>query len=217
MPARSIGTATISFGLVSVPVEVYSTGESAASVSFNMLHKDCGTKLKQHYICPKHEVVVERARTPSKGREFAKDQYVIFTPEELKALEEKAHQFDRRHGVHPAGHGRPHLPGKGLLPGPRQGRRPALPPAGRGAQEDRARRRWASMPPGGTSTWCCSGRWTGCWSWSSSTMPTSCGRPRKCRWAKGRSSRPSSTWRCRSSSRAPVEEFKPREVPRHRP
>jgi DNA end-binding protein Ku len=89
MPARSIGTATISFGLVSVPVEVYSTGESAASVSFNMLHKDCGTKLKQQYICPKHEVVVDRENTV-KGREFAKGQFVTFTPEELKALDEKA-------------------------------------------------------------------------------------------------------------------------------
>ena len=89
MPARSIGTATISFGLVSVPVEVYSTAESAASVSFNMLHKDCGTKLKQQYICPKHEVVVDRENTV-KGREFAKGQYVTFTPEELKALDEKA-------------------------------------------------------------------------------------------------------------------------------
>jgi DNA end-binding protein Ku len=58
-------------------------------VSFNMLHKDCGTKLKQQYICPKHEVVVDRENTV-KGREFAKGQYVTFTPEELKALDEKA-------------------------------------------------------------------------------------------------------------------------------
>ena len=89
MPARAISNATISFGLVSVPVELYSTGESAASVSFNMLHKDCGTKLKQQYICPKHEKVVEREETV-KGREFAKGQYVTFTAEELKALDEKA-------------------------------------------------------------------------------------------------------------------------------
>ena len=89
MPARAISNATISFGLVSVPVELYSTGESAASISFNMLHKDCGTKLKQQYICPKHEKVVEREDTV-KGREFAKGQYVTFTPEELKALDEKA-------------------------------------------------------------------------------------------------------------------------------
>ena len=89
MPARAISNATISFGLVSVPVEVYSTGESASSISFNMLHKDCGTKLKQQYICPKHEKVVERDEVV-KGREFAKGQYVTFSPEELKALDEKA-------------------------------------------------------------------------------------------------------------------------------
>jgi DNA end-binding protein Ku len=89
MPARSIGTATISFGLVSVPVQVYSSGESAASVSFNMLHKQCGTRLKQQYICPKDEVIVSREDT-SKGYEFAKNQYVVFTPEELKALDQKA-------------------------------------------------------------------------------------------------------------------------------
>lgn len=90
MPARSISTATISFGLVSVPINVYSSSESKASVSFNMLHKKCNGRLKQQYICPKDEgEVVERSETV-KGYEFAKDQYVVLTPEELKALEEKA-------------------------------------------------------------------------------------------------------------------------------
>jgi DNA end-binding protein Ku len=89
MPARSIGTATISFGLVSVPVNLYSAGESKSSVSFNMLHKKCATRLKQQYICPKDNEVVGRDETV-KGYEFAKDQYVTFSPEELKALEEKA-------------------------------------------------------------------------------------------------------------------------------
>jgi len=90
MPARSIGTATISFGLVSVPVSIYSASESKASVSFNMLHKKCGTRLKQQYICPKdNNEVVTRDETV-KGYEFAKDQYVVLTAEELKALEEKA-------------------------------------------------------------------------------------------------------------------------------
>jgi len=90
MPARSISTATISFGLVSVPINVYSSSESKASVSFNMLHKKCNGRLKQQYICPKDGgEVVERAETV-KGYEFAKDQYVVLTPEELKALEEKA-------------------------------------------------------------------------------------------------------------------------------
>jgi DNA end-binding protein Ku len=89
MPARSIGTATVSFGLVSVPVEIYSASESKASVSFNMLHKKDGTRLKQQYICPRDNEVVSREDTV-KGYEFSKDQYVVFTPEELKALEEKA-------------------------------------------------------------------------------------------------------------------------------
>jgi DNA end-binding protein Ku len=89
MPARSIATATISFGLVSVPVNIYSSAESKASVSFNMLHKKCSSRLKQQYICPKDNEIVTRDDTV-KGYEFAKDQYVVLTPEELKALEEKA-------------------------------------------------------------------------------------------------------------------------------
>ena len=90
MPARSIGNATISFGLVSVPVNLYSTTESKTSVSFNMLHKKCGGRLKQQYICPKDDnEVVDRADTV-KGYEFAKDQYVVLSTEELKAIEEKA-------------------------------------------------------------------------------------------------------------------------------
>lgn len=89
MAARSIGTATISFGLVSVPVNLYSSAESKASLSFNMLHKDCGSRLKQQYICPKDNAIVTRDQTV-KGYEFAKDQYVVLSAEELKALEEKA-------------------------------------------------------------------------------------------------------------------------------
>jgi DNA end-binding protein Ku len=89
MPARPIGSATISFGLVSVPVKLYSSSESAATVSFNMVHKSCGTRVKQQYICPKDNVVVEKDEIV-KGYEFAKGQYVLFTPEEVKALEEKA-------------------------------------------------------------------------------------------------------------------------------
>lgn len=90
MPARSIANATISFGLVSVPVNLYSASESKASVSFNMLHKKCNGRLKQQYICPKdNNEVVDRNDTV-KGYEFAKDQYVVFSAEELKAVEEKA-------------------------------------------------------------------------------------------------------------------------------
>jgi DNA end-binding protein Ku len=86
MAARSIGSTTVSFGLVSVPVKLYSTGESSSRISFNLLHAECGTRLKQQYICPKDEVVVPR-EDMVKGYEFSKGQYVIFTDEELKAIE----------------------------------------------------------------------------------------------------------------------------------
>ena len=89
MPPRSIGTATISFGLVSVPVSLFSSSESSAAIGFNMLHTRCGSRLKQQYICASEGTVVEKDEV-TKGYEFAKGQYVRFTPEEIKALDEKA-------------------------------------------------------------------------------------------------------------------------------
>src|SRR3954454_24161399 len=89
--ARAIAGGTISFGLVSIPVKLYSATQASAGVSFNMLHAKCGTRLKQQYICPHDGEIVPRDDVV-KGYEFAKDQYVTFTPDELKALEEKATQ-----------------------------------------------------------------------------------------------------------------------------
>src|SRR5215208_6927844 len=89
MAPRSIATATISFGLVSVPVNLFSSSESSASISFNMIHTKCGSRLKQQYICAKEGSIVEKDEI-SKGYEFAKDQYVLFSAEEVKALDEKA-------------------------------------------------------------------------------------------------------------------------------
>lgn len=86
-----MASATISFGLVSIPVKLFSATESTKDISFNMLHKDCGARLKQQYICSTHGEPVSRDDTV-KGYEFSKDRYVIFTPEELKALDEKATQ-----------------------------------------------------------------------------------------------------------------------------
>jgi DNA end-binding protein Ku len=92
MPARAIASATVSFGLVTIPVKLFpATAPTGSGISFNLLHKECGTRLKQQYICPKDEVIVPR-EDMVKGYEFAKDQYVTFTTEELKALEEKATQ-----------------------------------------------------------------------------------------------------------------------------
>jgi DNA end-binding protein Ku len=87
MAARSIASLTISFGLVSIPVKLFSATEASRAISFNLLHKACGSRLRQQYFCVKEEVPVAR-EDMVKGYEFAKDQYVIFTPEELKALEE---------------------------------------------------------------------------------------------------------------------------------
>jgi DNA end-binding protein Ku len=88
MAARPISTGYISFGLVNIPVKLYTTGESSTSISFNMLHRKCKTRLKQQYICPTDNEVVPRDDMV-KGYEFAKDQYVLFTAEELKAIEEE--------------------------------------------------------------------------------------------------------------------------------
>jgi DNA end-binding protein Ku len=87
MAARSIASLNVSFGLVSIPVKLYSATEASRAISFNLLHKACGSRLKQQYLCIKEEVVVPR-EDMVKGYEFAKDQYVMFSPEELKALEE---------------------------------------------------------------------------------------------------------------------------------
>ncbi len=89
--ARALSTGTISFGLVSIPVKLYSATQASAGVSFHLLHAKCGTRLKQQYVCPLDSEIVPRDQM-IKGYEFAKEQYVTFTPEELKALEEKATQ-----------------------------------------------------------------------------------------------------------------------------
>jgi len=88
MPAHAIGSATISFGLVSVPIKMFSAGESSAAISFNWLHKKDGSRLKQQYVCSKDGEKVEKDDMV-KGYEFSKGQYVQFTKEELVALEEK--------------------------------------------------------------------------------------------------------------------------------
>ena len=88
MPPHSIGSGTISFGLVSIPVRMYSAA-SSAGVSFNLLHAKCGSRIKQQTFCPVCNVVVDRAELV-KGYEFTKDQYVRVTDDELKALEGEA-------------------------------------------------------------------------------------------------------------------------------
>ncbi|HET9482782.1 MAG TPA: Ku protein [Xanthomonadales bacterium] len=91
MAARSIGSLTVSFGLVAIPVKLYTATDGGRSVSFNLLHKGCGSRLKQQYLCARENIPVERDQMV-KGYEFAKDQYVLFTPDEIKQLEEAGTQ-----------------------------------------------------------------------------------------------------------------------------
>ena len=86
MAARAIGTSTIAFGLVSLPVKIYSTGESGRKVSFNMIWKERGVRVRQQYIDPADGTVVPKEEIV-KGYEFAKGQYVLFTKEELEVVE----------------------------------------------------------------------------------------------------------------------------------
>jgi DNA end-binding protein Ku len=88
MAPHSLGSGTISFGLVSIPVKLY-TAASSGGVSFNLLHAKCGSRIKQQTFCPACNEVIERSALV-KGYEFQKDQYVRFTDEELKALEGEA-------------------------------------------------------------------------------------------------------------------------------
>ena len=90
MAARSIASGTISFGLVSIPIRLY-VATSSESLSFNMLHEPCRSRIKQQLFCPTCERVVERSEIV-KGYQFAKDQYVLFADEELKALEAAANR-----------------------------------------------------------------------------------------------------------------------------
>lgn len=88
MAARSIASATVSFGLVSIPIQLYSSSESSQKVRFNFLAPD-GSRVKQQYVHANSGEVIARSEL-QRGYQFAKDQYVTFTPEELKALEAEA-------------------------------------------------------------------------------------------------------------------------------
>ncbi len=92
MAARATASGTISFGLVAIPVKLY-TAASSEQVRFNMLHDKCGSRVKMQYFCPVDQEVVERADL-IKGYEYTRSQYVRFKDEEIKALE-----GDRSNGI----------------------------------------------------------------------------------------------------------------------
>jgi DNA end-binding protein Ku len=87
--ARSIASLSLTFGLVSIPVKLYSATESSGAVKFNLLTK-AGTRVKQQYVSEQDPALVVPRSEMVKGYEFEKDRFVLFTPEELKSLEESA-------------------------------------------------------------------------------------------------------------------------------
>ena len=86
---RPTATATISFGMVSIPVKLFSATESKASISFNLLHEKCKGRVKQQYICERDKGEIVPRTEMVKGYEFAKDQYVVFSADEIKKMEEE--------------------------------------------------------------------------------------------------------------------------------
>jgi DNA end-binding protein Ku len=93
MAARAIASGTISFGLVSIPVKLF-TATSSQQVHFNMLHAETKGRVKQQYVLASTGEVVDRKKM-AKGYEYARGQFVVFTDEELKKLEaEKSSSID---------------------------------------------------------------------------------------------------------------------------
>ena len=84
MSARAIASATVSFGLVSIPVKLYTPTNSESDISFRQLDRETGSRLKQQYVRVSDGKIVERSEM-AKGYEYAKDKFVIFTEEELKS------------------------------------------------------------------------------------------------------------------------------------
>jgi DNA end-binding protein Ku len=85
--ASSVWTGYLTFGLISMPVRLFS-GARGSRVSFHMLHRPDHVRVKQQLICPVDEQVVDRSEIV-KGYEYRKDEYVIIEPEEIKKIEPK--------------------------------------------------------------------------------------------------------------------------------
>lgn len=82
--ARSIWNGVISFGMVSIPVKLYTATEDK-DISFNLLHKECGSRLKQLRWCPEHERAVEWSEI-GRGYEYAKDEYMTMEDADFEKL-----------------------------------------------------------------------------------------------------------------------------------
>jgi DNA end-binding protein Ku len=87
---RKLQSATISFGLVTIPTDLY-TAQSSENISFHQIHGVCGSRIKQQLSCPVCQRVVERSELV-KGYELSKGQHIVVTEEDLDKLEAAASQ-----------------------------------------------------------------------------------------------------------------------------
>src|SRR5271154_3187496 len=83
--ATTVWKGHITFGLISIPVRMFAAARGER-ISFNQLHNVCHTRLKQPLFCPTCNRMVERNEV-EKGCEYEKDQYLLFTEEELESVE----------------------------------------------------------------------------------------------------------------------------------
>jgi len=103
--ATSVWTGTISFGLVSIPVKLF-TATSSHDISFNLLHRECKGRINLQNYCPSCEAVVERSELV-KGYQYEKDQYLLVEDEDIKSVKPEASsnleivQFINAHEVDP--------------------------------------------------------------------------------------------------------------------
>lgn len=81
---RSLWNGVISFGMVSIPVKLFTATESK-DISFHLLHRECGSRLKQLRWCPVHEKEVSWDEI-DRGYEYAKEQHVVLTEEDFAKL-----------------------------------------------------------------------------------------------------------------------------------
>jgi DNA end-binding protein Ku len=82
---RALKNLDISLGLATIPVQLF-TATSSQGIAFHLLHARCGSRIQMRLECPIHGIVPREETV--KGYEIAKDEYVRFEPEELKALEQ---------------------------------------------------------------------------------------------------------------------------------
>ena len=208
MPPHSLGSGTISFGLVSIPVKMY-TAASSASVSFNLLHAKCGSRIKQQTFCPPCNETVERTELV-KGYEFAKDQYVRFDGRRAEGARGRGVEDHRHRRVRAARPGRPDLLREDLLPRPRQGRREGLPAARRRDGRRPSAWRWPSSSCAARRAWCSSAppRTGSCC--TPCTSPTRCATSaRSTRASRPRSRTARSSWPAAHRRAAPTTTSSP--------